>query len=154
MNENTATNITSPQTDQIKPKAFRFDVFKGVKDDSGKVHKLKSVGSAHIIDGCKTYTVHIKTFLSDVFYLLPETKRPTEADFVILTREPSQQVGRKYFWNSIGEGKILTGENSCLVNLIWDVLGVDDIYLNLYPKETSYESEAAKALLEIVGSKK
>ncbi len=134
---------------ESKPKAYRFDVFKGVKDEQGKIHKLKSIGSAHIIDGCKTYTIHIKTFLSDVFYLLPETKRPEEADYVILTREPSQQSGRKYFWNSIGEGKLLTGENSCLVNLIWDVLGVDDIYLNLYPKETPTELNNEKILLAV-----
>lgn len=148
----TQSSINASPLTENKPKAFRFDVFKGVKDETGKVHKLKSVGSAHIIDGCKTYTIHIKTFLNDVFYLLPETKRPTEADYVLLTREPSQQVGRKYFWNSIGEGKLLQGDNSCFVNLLWDVWGVDDIYLNLYPKESSYDS-GSKAL-ELVSSKK
>lgn len=137
------TDLTSE-----KPKTYRFDVFKGVKDDSGKIHKLKSVGQAHLIDGCKTYTIHIKTLLNDVFFLLPETKRPELADFVILTRELSQQLGRKYFWNSVGDGKLLKGENSCLVNLSWDLFGADDIYLNLYPKDTAGEAPE-KVLLAV-----
>jgi hypothetical protein len=153
MTENTALKFVQSQPQEIKPKSYRFDIFKGVKDASDKIHKIKSVGSAHVIDGCKTYTVHLKTFLNDVFYLLPESKKTTDADFVILTREPSQTVGRKYFWNNIGEGEILTGENTGFVNLRWDVLGVEDLYMNLYPKEGTFESEAVRVLKEVVTEK-
>jgi hypothetical protein len=136
-----ATKINNePETvEKEKPKAFRFDVFKGEKDENGKIHKVKSVGGASIVDGCKTYSVYLKTFLNDVFYLLPERKKITKADYIILTREPSQNPKRKYFWNNVGEGQVLSGENSGLVALKWDVLGASEIYLNLYPRNPTGE---------------
>lgn len=129
----------NPQTVAARAKSFRFDVFKGVTDDSGKIHKLKSVGNGYLIEGCKTYTIYLKTFLNDVFYLLPEQKKLTNADYVILTREPSQNPSRKYFWNNIGDGCLLSGENSGLLQLNWDLFGVPDIYLNLYPRNPEGE---------------
>jgi hypothetical protein len=122
-----------------KPKSFRFDVFKGAPDQTGKIQKIKSVGSATHADGCKTYTIYLKTFLSDVFYLLPERKKLTPADYILLTREASHNPRRKYFWNNVGEGTILSGQNAGLVKLGWDVLGVDDLYLNLYPRNPTGE---------------
>lgn len=137
-----AEKIEQPQTaqpTQEKQKAFRFDVFKGAVDANGKVHKLKSVGNGYLVEGCKTYSIYLKTFLDDVFYLLPEQKKMTKADYVILTREPSQNPNRKYFWNNVGEGVLLTGENAGLLQLSWDVLGAQDIYLNLYPRNPDGE---------------
>lgn len=136
-----ATNIQSePQIIETKkPRAFRFDIFKGQKNEAGKINKLKSVGGASLVEGSQTYSVYLKTFLNDVFYLLPERKKITKVDFIILTREPSQNPRRKYFWNNVGEGSVLTGENSGLVALTWDVFGANEIYLNLYPRNTSGE---------------
>jgi hypothetical protein len=131
--ENEAMNI--PTQTEVKPRTFRFDIFKGAVDASGKVSKLKSVGSAQLTDGCKTYTLYIKTFLRDVFYVLPEQKESRSADYVVLTREPSRNPNRKFFWNSVGTGVLLTGENAGLLKLSWDMLGCDDVYLNLYPKK-------------------
>ena len=124
---------------EVRARTFRFDVFKGVTDSAGKVHKLKSVGNGHLIEGCKTYTIYLKTFLDDVFYLLPEQKKMTKADYIILTREPSQNPSRKYFWNNVGEGNLLTGENAGLLQLTWDMLGASDVYLNLYPRNPEGE---------------
>lgn len=42
---------------------FRFDIFKGVKDESGKVAKVKSIGHALINEGANTYTIHLKSLL-------------------------------------------------------------------------------------------
>lgn len=134
-----AKRIEQTEPVQEKAKAYRFDVFKGAVDANGKVHKLKSVGNGYLVDGCKTYTIYLKTFLEDVFYLLPEQKKMTKADFVILTREPSQNPARKFFWNNVGEGSVLTGENAGLLQLSWDMLGVSDIYLNLYPRNPNGE---------------
>lgn len=134
-----AKKIEQTEPVQEKAKAYRFDVFKGAVDANGKVHKLKSVGNGYLVDGCKTYTIYLKTFLEDVFYLLPEQKKMTKADFVILTREPSQNPARKFFWNNVGEGSVLTGENAGLLQLSWDMLGVSDIYLNLYPRNPNGE---------------
>jgi hypothetical protein len=128
------TTINSAEN-EAKPRSFRFDIFKGAQDASGKVSKVKSVGSAQLTDGCKTYTLYLKTFLHDVFYLLPEQKTSRLMDYVVLTREPSRNPNRKYFWNSVGSGILLTGENAGLLKLSWDMLGCDDVYLNLYPKK-------------------
>jgi hypothetical protein len=105
--------------------------FKGTLDENGKVIKTKSVGSAYVREGLSTYTVHLKTFLKDTFYLLQNTKSPSP-DFVILTREPAQNLNRKYFWNSVGEGIILDGLNKGIMKLNWDVVGTD-LYMTIEP---------------------
>lgn len=134
-------NAVAKEVNQTAPKSFRFDIFKGSKDASGKVAKVKSVGSAHLTEGCKTYTLYLKTFLNDVFYILPEQKPSKKADYVILTREVSKNPARKYFWNNVGSADVLSGENAGLAQLTFDLLGTQDIYLNLYPKNTEGESK-------------
>jgi hypothetical protein len=125
--------------------AYRFDVFKGVVDSEGRVVKVKSVGYAQISEGGHTYALHLKTFLKDQFFMLPERTHADRYDFVILTREDSFREGRKYFWNNVGEGKILSGTNEGLMKLNWDLLSADDVYLNLNPikKVVSGQSQAA-----------
>ncbi len=112
---------------------FRFDIFKGVKDETGKVQKVKSIGHALINEGASTYTIHLKTLLKDQFFMLPERTHLDRYDFVLLTREDSFREGRKYFWNNVGEAKLLEGENRDLLKLTWDLFGADDIYLNTLP---------------------
>lgn len=131
---------TQPLNVAEKPRSFRFDIFKGSRDAEGKVTKMKSVGAAQLSEGYKTYTLYLKTFLNDVFYVLPDQKPARQADFVILTREPSRNPARKYFWNNVGHATLLTGENSGLLKLSWDMLGCEDIYLNLYPKKQTSEA--------------
>lgn len=126
---------------------YRFDIFKGLSDNLGKIQKLKSVGSAYLRDGLKTYNVHLKTFLKDQFYLLPNSKPEDDSDFVILTREPAQKIWKKYFWNSVGEGKILTGTNHGIMKLSWDVLS-EDLYLCLHPANIS-ELPNAQSLSDV-----
>ncbi len=135
MQTNLSTEITPPLS--MPKQSFRFDIFKGEVDSGGKVQRVRSVGASHILQGCKTYTVHLKTFLKDTFYLLPEEKKFTSADFLIYTREDSRLPGRKYFWNLVGEGKILDGANAGFMKLSFDVLGSDSIYMNLHPRETT-----------------
>jgi|GEM_PF-1128244 len=116
-----------------RAKVFRFDIFKGVEDSCGSIQKIRSVGSAQLMEGTKTYTVYLKTLLSDVFYLLPEQKRLTRGDYVILTREMSQTPGRKYFWNNIGECYLLGGANSGMMRLSFDLFGAGDLYMGMHP---------------------
>jgi hypothetical protein len=129
--------LVTKALDQIKENAertiFRFDIFKGAKDSTGRIQKVKSVGHALINEGAHTYTVHLKTLLKDQFYMLPERTHTDRYDFVLLTREDSFREGRKYFWNNVGEAKLLEGDNRDLLKLTWDMLGVDDIYLNTIP---------------------
>jgi hypothetical protein len=116
---------------QKKTTVYRFDVFKGSVDESGVVHKVKSVGAAYVREGLSTYTLHLKTFLKDTFYLLQNTKSPSP-DFVILTREPAQNLNRKYFWNNVGEGTILDAENNGIMKLKWDVFS-GELYMKIEP---------------------
>ena len=123
---------------QMKKKAdqnqtiYRYDLFKGSIGADGKVTKVRSVGSAYNREGQTTLTVTLKTFLEDKFFLLPNTKADNPANYVILTREIAHNIKRKYFWNSVGDGRILEGVNHGLMKLSWDVLS-DDIYMSLHP---------------------
>lgn len=127
------SNVIPLQKESQKITIYRFDIFKGVKSESGKIVKVKSIGSVFLRDGLKTYTVHLKTLLNVTFYLLTNLKKTTSnADFVILTREEAQNMNRKYFWNNVGEGILLEGENHGLLELTWDVFG-GPFYMNLSP---------------------
>lgn len=137
--------------DQIKENAertiFRFDIFKGVADVKGRIQKVKSVGHALITEGSHTYTIYLKTLLKDQFYMLPERTHMDKYDFVILTREESFKEGRKFFWNNVGEAKLLDGENRDLLKLTWDILGADDIYLNTIPIKKSVLSAPGSSMV-------
>ena len=121
--------------------AYRYDIFKGEVDALGKVTKIRSVGSAYVKEGQRTFVVSLKTFLDDRFYMLPETKPERPANYVILTREDSKNLRKKYFWNIVGEAKILEGPNHGLMKLSWDVLS-DDLYMSLHPIQTQTATEA------------
>jgi hypothetical protein len=131
---------------EAKTTVYRFDIFKGSVDEEGLVSKVKSVGSAYVREGMKTYTVAIKTFLLEKYFLLSNTKPGrSDADYVILTREPARILGRKYFWNNVGEGRLMDGPNHGLLKLNWDIFGAD-LYMNLNPinvTETTAEAEKA-----------
>lgn len=142
--ESMIKNTTGNSLVEESRRAFRFDIFKGVIDGQGKIQRVKSVGAAYLVEGSKTYAVYLKTFLNERFYLLPEEKRH-DSDFAILTREASRNLRRKYFWNNVGQGKIMSGENSGFVHLEWDILGCDGIYLNLYPKQGPADSQIKEA---------
>lgn len=129
-------NQNSPRKTTI----YRFDIFKGETMPDGRVQKIKSVGNAYLREGLSTYTVHLKTLLKDTFYLLQNTKSP-RPDFVILTREPSRDPNRKYFWNHVGEANVLDGANDGIMCLRWDLLP-GEIYMKVDPiKITELEEE-------------
>jgi hypothetical protein len=117
---------------------YRFDVFKGRVDANGKIHKVRSVGVAYHGDGQGSFRLYLKTFLKDDFFLLPDRESGEVGLYSITTRMPSTFPGKKYFWHTVGTGKVLSGENAGFMHLSWDLLGGSDIYLNLYPKD-SYE---------------
>jgi hypothetical protein len=140
-------SMRSKLSPENKVTVYRFDIFKGKVDDEGTVTKIKSVGSAYVREGLKTYTLSLKTFLNEKFYLLANSKPGqgrSNADYVILTREPGQNVGRKYFWNNVGEGTFLTDVNHGLMKLSWDILSCD-IFMNLNPINVTELAEAVKA---------
>ena len=125
----------------IKPECKSFEIFKGETDSYGKIRKRRTLGQARIFEGAKTYHVFIKTLLGSKFYLLPENRTPHKYEYVILTREPSPTPDKKYYWSSVGEGKILMGENKGLMQLSWDFFGANDIYMKLEPMEEKNAQE-------------
>ena len=136
---NVATNELQPS----KSKLYRFDVFKGLTRENGKVDKLSSVGHSTHYEGSATYTVYLRMFLKDQFFLLPERELDKPFDFVILTREPSSLPGRKYFWNRIGTAKLLTNQNSGIMRLNFDLLDPVELYLNFHDSTVKEERPAA-----------
>ncbi len=111
---------------------YRYDIFKGVVEENGAITKIRSVGSAYIREGQGTFQIGLKTFLNDRFYLLPDNCPDSPNNYVILTREVSRNLKKKYFWNTVGEARILSGLNHGLMKLSWDVLS-NDIYMSMHP---------------------
>jgi hypothetical protein len=124
-----------------KTKVYRFDIFRGDMDGEGKLVKKKNVGTAYLREGYRTYSVHVKTLLKDVFYILPNNKVTEKYDFAILTREPAQHGGKKYFWNNVGEGRVLDGPNKGIMALTWYFFD-NELYMNLFPTSVSDSGEA------------
>lgn len=115
-----------------KTKVYRFDIFKGSTNEDGKVEKVCSVGHSTLYEGSTTYSIYLKMLLKDLFYLLPEQDVGRPFDFVILTREPSNLPGKKYFWNRVGTAKILSDKNSGILKLDFDLFAGVDMYLSFH----------------------
>ncbi len=130
------TNIVDINKYKNQPLEYKsFEIFKGIKDRNGKIIKKRILGQAKLFKGINTYHIFIKTLIGTRFFMLPESKNSHKYEYVILTREPSQREDRKYYWNSVGEGIILMGENAGLMKLKWDFFDNDDIYMNIGPTE-------------------
>lgn len=142
--ENQRQNLALPL-----PKRYRFEIFKGSLGPDGVVRRVRSAGVALLTEGMKTYTVHMKTLFCDTFYLLPEQKNRSEADFAILTRELSTRPPRRYFWHNVGTGVILPAPNHGLVRLTWDFFGATDLYMSLYPISSVWNGSSAEQEQEI-----
>lgn len=123
------------QIQSQKTKVHRFDVFKGTMNHEGKVEKITSVGHSILYEGSTTYSLYLRMFLKEQFFLLPEQEAGRPFDFVILTREPSSLPGKKYFWNRIGTARLLSDQNSGILKLEFDLLDVD-LYLNFHGATT------------------
>lgn len=127
--------VNQNQMQGQKTKVHRFDVFKGAINAEGKVEKVASVGHSTLYEGSTTYSLYLRMFLKDQFFLLPEQEAGRPFDFVILTREPSSLPGKKYFWNRVGTAKLLSDQNSGILRLEFDLLEVE-LYLNFHGATT------------------
>ncbi len=132
-----------------KTAAYRYDIFKGVSDSDGTITKVRSVGSAYIREGQGTFLLMLKTFLDDRFYMLPDNRPDSPNNYMILTREISRNLSKKYYWNTVGEARILVGQNQGLMKLSWDVLS-GDLYMAMKPIQigadaTLYENDEPTA---------
>lgn len=127
------------------PIVYRFELFRGEADATGKVVKTKTLGFAYLREGLKTYIIHLKTFLNEKYYLLPNARaKDGEAQFAILTREDAKNSTRKYHWNNVGSGRLLEDINQGYMKLSWDLLPVD-VYMNLHATNVNDEKEVQSA---------
>lgn len=130
---------------------YRFDVFKGLATGGKSIYKIKTVGAAILRDRQSTYTLHLNTFMNEVFYLLPGDPKFTKADYTIMTRQNSSKPGRKYIWRPVGEGKIVPSENGGpMLQLTWDIIGQGDIFMKMTPITKTAEAYMVEALREVL----
>ena len=128
---------------QEKTKIYRFDVFRGRKREDGSIEKLASVGHATLYEGSATYTIYLRMFLKDQFYLLPEREFGKPHDMVILTREPSSLPGKRFFWNRIGTAKLLSEQSAGLMQLDFDLLQGTELYLSFHDSTVKEQNNSA-----------
>jgi len=135
---NTAADVEA----QEKTKIYRFDVFRGRERDDGKIEKVVSVGHATLYEGSATYTIYLKMLLKDQFYLLPEREFGKSHDMVILTREPSNLPGKRFFWNRIGTAKLLSDQNSGIMKLEFDLIDTA-LFLSFHDSTVKEQNDSA-----------
>lgn len=122
-------NAIAPNTGRTTT-LYRFDIFLGEEKD-GKIEKIRSVGTAFVREGYNTYSVLLKTLLKDRFHLIRGTTSGGP-DFVLVTREDSRTPRKKYFWNVVGSGSCLDGQNQGLIRLDFDLFK-SGIYMSESP---------------------
>jgi hypothetical protein len=121
--------ILDTQMEKMKPtKFYRFQLF--VQGDE----KKNTVGMSYLKEGQSIYTVRLWTLLEDKFFLLPSKDDATK--YLLMTREPNKSGAskNKYFWNIVGNAKVLSGKN--VIELNFDLIE-KKIYMNIFPEETT-----------------
>lgn len=133
--------ILDTQMEKMKPtKFYRFQLFvEGTESDS----KKKTVGMAYLKEGQGIYTLRLWTLLEDKFFLLPS--KDDSSKYLLMTREPNKSGSNKnkYFWNIVGNAKVLSGKN--VIEMNFDLLE-KKIYMSIFPEESA--SSNGQSVLE------
>ena len=119
--------ILNEQTQNFKPAKFsQYQVF---NQNDGK---KKPLGIAWLMEGHKTFTIKLFSFMNEKYFLLPTREDPSK--FLFMTREPtkSAKTKGKYHWNVIGSG--VSNSELGIVEISFDLLGVK-FCMNLHPDE-------------------
>lgn len=112
-------------------KLFRFKIFTGTEDESGKLLNRKTVGMAYLMEGHHSYVLRLWTFLQEKFYLFP-CKHDSNKYLVVTKEKNKNEHARvKNFSNIVGSGQILSAPG--LIRIDFDLLG-RAIYLNTMPE--------------------
>ena len=124
--------VLDTQMEKMKPtKFYRFQIFvEGTEGGS----KKKNVGMAYLKEGQGIYTLRLWTLLEDKFFLLPS--KDDSSKYLLMTREPNKSGSskNKYFWNIVGNAKVLSGKN--VIELNFDLLE-KKIYMSIFPEESA-----------------
>jgi len=125
-------NTESKYENKPKEKPLQFDIYKGKEIGNGQISKIMSVGLAILSPGSKTYKVFLNILLKDIFFLKP-SKSGTSCEYVLMTRLQFQNYDNVRAWMRVGKGRLVSTENGGVVQLLWDVLVTQDIYMSLSP---------------------
>lgn len=114
---------------------FRFQVFQGDKDSTGRVKKTKSVGMAYLKEGQSIFSLRLWMFSWDRYYILPH--KTDSSKYLVMTREPnrSPNAKTKYFWNIVGNGSVDSVHG--FIELEFDLLS-KPIYVSIQPEPSSH----------------
>lgn len=121
--------------EQNKNNFYRFQVYQGEKESSGKIKKTKSVGMAYLKEGQEMFTMRLWTFVNEKFYLI--LNQNDASKYLVMTREPNKnpKAKNKYLWNIVGHGDIDTVLG--LVKIEFDLLD-KVIYMNTHPEVSAH----------------
>lgn len=125
-------DVLDTQMEKMKPtKFYRFQLF---VDGAESGSKKKTVGMAYLKEGQGIYTLRLWTLLEDKFFLLPS--KDDSSKYLLMTREPNKSGSSKskYFWNIVGNAKVLSGKN--VIELKFDLLD-KKIYMSIFPEESA-----------------
>jgi hypothetical protein len=127
--------ISTDQTSTSEPSQFyRFQVFQGKRDETGRVQREKTVGMAYLKTGQSTYTLRLWTFLNERFYLLQGKNDP--ARYLVMSREQNRNPAgrRRYFWNIVGNACVDSRSGHMQIN--FDLLP-GPIYMSIFPESSA-----------------
>lgn len=114
---------------------FRFQVFQGDKDASGKVKKTKSVGMAYLKSGQNIFSLRLWMFSWDRYYILPN--KNDSSKYLVMTREPNKnpQAKNKYYWNIVGNGTVDSTQGFLVLE--FDLLS-KPVYVSIHPESSAH----------------
>ena len=114
---------------------YRFQVFQGEAEPSGRVVKKKSVGTAYLRDGQDIFTLRLWMFSLERYYLV--SNKSDASKYLVMTREPNKSptAKNKYFWNIVGNGKVDSVRG--VIEIAFDLLS-EPIYMNIHPESSAF----------------
>ena len=115
-----------------------FDIFKGKKSKKGNILKIRTVGHGYYSDDTDFCELQINGLEKDSYSLEPTGDIDTVYDYVIYYEDLKSED-----MEPIGVGYLLSGKNSGLIRLEFDVLNTNNLYINLSNYKTQSTVKAA-----------
>ena len=123
---------TLEETSDLPP-FYRFEVFQGTKNKSGKIRKWKVVGMAYLKPGDKKYGIRLFTFTDSRFFLTPDPNDSSVYQIFTAIPNNTKNAKHKFLWNAVGKGKVNTLQG--VIELRFDLF-IPPIYLNIFPERS------------------
>ena len=102
-----------------------FDVFKGYRNNKGRVRKIRSLGHVSYDGEVGIWELYIDV-LEEPYLLHPETNIMKKHDYLICYEDLSKKD-----LQVAGVGYLLQGKNNGLIQIKWDFYHTPHIYVNL-----------------------